>query len=522
MSGNDEMQVLDVQELDDVGVTSNSGTGLQESNTGGEGPPYEPKGPGLALQTLQNPVTPATLYMRAVTTAKNKEKEARGKGNQFRPLSGLVVASSYLVESEEPHGTIMSGKMKCKFWMQELDDVGVTSNSGTGLQGDHLHYLLLKVQTLQNPVTPVTLYMRAVTTAKNKEKETRGKGNQLIRPLSGLVAASSYLVESEEPHGTIMSGKDEMQVLDVQELDDVRVTSNSGTGLKKRPTTVSKPVDASSYHVEIEEPRGTIMSGRHEMQVFDVQELDQVGVTSNSGTGLQESNTGGGGPPYEPKGARARPSATAKNMEKEAMGKGKQFRSSKLMHTGDRSTRDEEVLAHPNHDQYLNKKIKLFDQMATVVRGMVTGGSLGDVEMPNINPFDNQDFDLEGDEPDSVSNEKFMESSNDNIKESSNENSSKRRSNRKIRRGVNENNPCNQISEQLKEIVVSLKALKQGPDAAELYEVVMKTEGFDEEMLAIAFDYLVQEEKVGRSFMAQNANLRKIWLENFFTKDDGQ
>jgi hypothetical protein len=160
--------------------------------------------------------------------------------------------------------------------------------------------------------------------------------------------------------------------------------------------------------------------------------------------------------------------------------------------------------------------------MATVVKGMVTSGSLGDVEMPNINPFDNQDFDLEGDEPDSVSNEKFMESSNDNIKESSNENSSKRRSNRKIRRGVNENNPCNQISEQLKEIAVSLKALKQGPDAAELYEAVMKTEGFDEEMLATAFDYLVQEEKVGRSFMAKNANLRKIWLENFFTKDDGQ
>jgi hypothetical protein len=74
------------------------------------------------------------------------------------------------------------------------------------------------------------------------------------RPVSGLVAASSYLVESEEPHGMIMSGKDEMQVLDVQELDDVGVTSNSGTGLKKRPTTISEPVDASSYHVEIEEP----------------------------------------------------------------------------------------------------------------------------------------------------------------------------------------------------------------------------------------------------------------------------
>jgi hypothetical protein len=36
--------------------------------------------------------------------------------------------------------------------------------------------------------------------------------------------------------------------------------------------------------------------------------------------------------------------ATAKNKGKEAIGKGNQFRSSKLMHTGDQSTRDEEVL----------------------------------------------------------------------------------------------------------------------------------------------------------------------------------
>ena len=67
-------------------------------------------------------------------------------------------------------------------------------------------------------------------------------------------------------------------------------------------------VAASSYLVESEEPQGTIMSGNDEMQVLDVQELDDVGVTSNSDTGLQESNTGGEDPPYEPKGPRARPS----------------------------------------------------------------------------------------------------------------------------------------------------------------------------------------------------------------------
>ena len=60
----------------------------------------------------------------------------------------------------------------------------------------------------------------------------------------------------------------------------------------------------------------------------------------------------------------------------------------------------------------------------------------------------------------------------------------------------------------------------QGPvDANEIYEVVMSTEGFAEEMLASAFDYMIQEEKVDRAFMAKAPKLRKLWLENYFTKN---
>ena len=76
-----------------------------------------------------------------------------------------------------------------------------------------------------------------------------------------------------------------------------------------------------------------------------------------------------------------------------------------------------------------------------------------------------------------------------------------------------------EVASQLKKIAIAFK--NQGPvDANQLYEAVMKTEGFAEEMLASAFDYLVQEEKVGRSFMAKNPKLRKIWLENYFTRND--
>jgi hypothetical protein len=47
----------------------------------------------------------------------------------------------------------------------------------------------------------------------------------------------------------------------------------------------------------------------------------------------------------------------------------------------------------------------------------------------------------------------------------------------------------------------------------------MSTEGFPEDMLASAFDYMVQEEKVGKAFMAKAPRLRKLWLDNYFTKN---
>ena len=54
----------------------------------------------------------------------------------------------------------------------------------------------------------------------------------------------------------------------------------------------------------------------------------------------------------------------------------------------------------------------------------------------------------------------------------------------------------------------------------ELYEEVMKIERFDEDMLASAFDYLVDNERLAKAFMAKNARLRTLWLEKFFNQND--
>lgn len=65
-----------------------------------------------------------------------------------------------------------------------------------------------------------------------------------------------------------------------------------------------------------------------------------------------------------------------------------------------------------------------------------------------------------------------------------------------------------EISSQLGEITIALKALNRGPvDTDKLYAVVMATEAFDEQMLATTCDHLVYDELAGRFFRAKNAKL---------------
>jgi len=71
------------------------------------------------------------------------------------------------------------------------------------------------------------------------------------------------------------------------------------------------------------------------------------------------------------------------------------------------------------------------------------------------------------------------------------------------------------ISKQLKEVALALKSLNKRVCADNLYEEVMKVEGYDEFMLASAFDHLMRDENVARAFLAKNAKLKKFWLDNF-------
>jgi len=69
---------------------------------------------------------------------------------------------------------------------------------------------------------------------------------------------------------------------------------------------------------------------------------------------------------------------------------------------------------------------------------------------------------------------------------------------------------------QIGDVTLAIQNLgKNQLDVNALYAEVMKIEGFDEITLGDAFDHLVQNEMMAKAFVAKNANLRKIWVQNF-------
>ena len=65
---------------------------------------------------------------------------------------------------------------------------------------------------------------------------------------------------------------------------------------------------------------------------------------------------------------------------------------------------------------------------------------------------------------------------------------------------------------------MALKEINWGPvDFIALYNEVMAmmADGYSEDMLATTFDYLCENEKTARGFLAKNARLRKLWLDSF-------
>ena len=90
-------------------------------------------------------------------------------------------------------------------------------------------------------------------------------------------------------------------------------------------------------------------------------------------------------------------------------------------------------------------------------------------------------------------------------------------------RGSSQLKPCpynavyQDLSLQLGKVASAIEKISENQlNFGSLYEEVMKMDGFEENMLASAFDCLNGDEKQARSFMLKNDKLRRQWLQNFF------
>ncbi|EOX99784.1 Uncharacterized protein TCM_008714 [Theobroma cacao] len=68
--------------------------------------------------------------------------------------------------------------------------------------------------------------------------------------------------------------------------------------------------------------------------------------------------------------------------------------------------------------------------------------------------------------------------------------------------------------EKLRKIASAIKRLSDDKiDDSLLYAQVMSMDGYDEQFLISAFDYLMEHEKQAKAFMVRSDNLKRAWLD---------
>ena len=165
--------------------------------------------------------------------------------------------------------------------------------------------------------------------------------------------------------------------------------------------------------------------------------------------------------------------------------------------------------------EYLNKKIEMYDDLAIVVGKDTAMGGFSKSYVDIENEPDN------GDSAEFVADnvEEGVVEKGKNAVESSTTGLRISKSHKRGRASSNaDDSVLINLSDQLKEIVGALKEINRGPvDYTALYNevITMMTDGYNEDMLATAFDHLCENEKTARGFLAKNARLRKQWLDVF-------
>uniref|UniRef100_A0A803LUX3 Myb/SANT-like domain-containing protein n=1 Tax=Chenopodium quinoa TaxID=63459 RepID=A0A803LUX3_CHEQI len=164
------------------------------------------------------------------------------------------------------------------------------------------------------------------------------------------------------------------------------------------------------------------------------------------------------------------------------------------------------VLEYPKYEKFLNRKIDMYEEMATVVGKDLARGNFSktfaDIDV---------DASMESGQPsmtiDSVPSKAESKAESGT--------SSGSRPHRKRSR-IDEGSEMEHISAQLQEVVSALKIFSNNQlDVEKLYDEIIKMEDIEEGVHVAAFDHLVEREMLAKAFLTKSLPLRKLWIEKF-------
>ncbi|KAB1199070.1 hypothetical protein CJ030_MR0G027764 [Morella rubra] len=122
---------------------------------------------------------------------------------------------------------------------------------------------------------------------------------------------------------------------------------------------------------------------------------------------------------------------------------------------------EEEITAFPKHEQYMTKKVEIFDEMTLVVEKQVASSS-----------------------------------------KKCHTKTSKAKSDKDGSYAI--------LGDKIERVVIALEKMIASAYINDLYAKIMKIEGFEKDLLALAFEYLAINETRAKIFMAKNVHFRKI------------
>ncbi|KAH7687032.1 Ribosomal protein S10 protein [Dioscorea alata] len=172
---------------------------------------------------------------------------------------------------------------------------------------------------------------------------------------------------------------------------------------------------------------------------------------------------------------------------------------------------NQHIAAHPKDEPFINKAIEMYDEMAIIcgdepVAPRIVVGADPVFPGDDVNVIMDENIETEEEAEETHSRSQQISTSSD--------------STGRTRQCDQSNNHLAEkidlLAFQIGRLADAIRTSQRGI-ASELFQEVMKSDGYNEASLGKAFDYLNEHEHLARGFLAKNYHLRQAWLAEFFS-----